>query len=115
MNRKFRLSKSAEFERVRRSGKSYAHPLIVLVVHENECSGVRIGVTAGRSLGGAVRRNRAKRQMRASMHPFLDQIPPGKDLVWIARRPLLGASFQELQQAMLLLMQRAGLVNNHDR
>jgi len=53
--------------------------------------------------------------MRASMHPFLDQIPPGKDLVWIARQPLLGASFQELQQAMLLLMQRAALVTNHDR
>lgn len=114
MNHKFRLRKSAEFERVRRSGKSFAHPLIVLVVLENGLPNVRIGVTAGRSLGGAVQRNRAKRLMRACMAPLLDQIPAGIDLVWIARKPLHEATFLDLQGAMISLLQRAGLLNNHN-
>lgn len=99
---------------MRRLGKSFAHPLIVLVVLENELQNVRIGVAAGRSLGGAVRRNRAKRLMRACIYPYLDQILPGKDLVWIARKPLLEANFQDLQGAMSSLLERAGLLSDHD-
>ena len=46
---------------MRQSGKSFGDPLVVLIVAPNELGSVRIAVVAGRSVGGAVLRNRAKR------------------------------------------------------
>ena len=59
MQRKFRLTRSEDFKRVRRSGKSYAHPLVVLIVQAHDQPRVKVGVAAGRTVGTAVYRNRA--------------------------------------------------------
>ena len=114
MKRRFRLRKTADFERVRRSGKSFAHPLIVLVVRDNEGDGLQIGVVAGRSLGSAVQRNRMKRLMRASIQTQLGCIRPGHDLLLIARRSMLEASFLEIQSAIQKLLGRADLFTTND-
>lgn len=87
----------------------------MLIVHENQLQEVRIGVTASRSLGKAVQRNRAKRLIRAAIQPLMDGIRSGHDLVWIARLPILDTSFHEIQQTMLLLMQRANILNPYER
>lgn len=70
----------------------------------------RVGIAAGRSVGNAVRRNRAKRLLRAAIHPYLHSLAPGRDIVLIARRPLAGASFQQTQAALLTLLRRAQLL-----
>lgn len=45
MQKRFRLSRSEDFKRVRRIGKSYAHPLVVLVAQANETSTqIRVGL-----------------------------------------------------------------------
>lgn len=72
----------------------------------------RIGVSAGRSIGNAVRRNRAKRRLRAALHPYLERLQPGWDLVFLARKPLPEADFGEIQQAIETLLQRAGLIEH---
>ncbi len=114
MRRRFRLRKTADFERVRRSGKSFAHPLIVLIVSENEGELLRIGVTAGRSLGNAVQRNRVKRLMRTSIQAKLSCIIPGHDLLLIARHPMVEASSVEIHSAIQKLLRRANLLNSND-
>ena len=110
MQRKFRLTRSTDFKRVRRTGKSYAHPFVVLVVHASEAPRVRVGVTAGRSVGGAVQRNRAKRLLREAMRPLLPQIIPGWDLILIARPALSASSLQEIRQALISLLRRAQIM-----
>lgn len=114
MKRRFRLRKTADFERVRRSGKSFAHPLIVLVVCENEGDILQIGVTAGRSLGNAVQRNRMKRLMRSAIRTQLGCIRPGHDLLLIARYPMVEASFVEIHSAIKNLLVRADLLTAND-
>jgi len=114
VKRRFRLRKTAEFERVRRSGKSFAHPLIVLVVRENEGDSLQIGITAGRSLGNAVQRNRLKRLMRAAIRTQLGYIRPGHDLLLIARLPMVEASFVEIHSAIQKLLGRADLLTAND-
>jgi len=85
MKRKFRLTRSTDFKRVRRFGKSYAHPLVVLISQPNELNISRFGISAGRSVGNAVHRNRAKRQIRESLRPLLPSIKSGWDVVfWLA-------------------------------
>jgi ribonuclease P protein component len=110
VQRKFRLTRSTDFKRVRRTGKSYAHPFVVLVVQASEAPRVRVGVTAGRSVGGAVQRNRAKRLLREAMRPLLPGLLPGWDLVLIARPALLSSTLQDVQQTLANLLRRAHII-----
>ena len=88
---------------------------MVLIALPNETQVVRIGVTAGRSVGKAVQRNRAKRVLRSVMQPYLHQLRAGWDVVLIARVRLLEASFQQTQAALVNLLGRARLLANHER
>jgi ribonuclease P protein component len=104
VNRKYRLRGSTNFKRVRLQGTAIAHPLFVLIYTPNSTGRVRVGVAAGRSIGNAVQRNRAKRRLRASIQPFLEQIQNGIDLVILARKPLLQASFSQINKAMAKIL-----------
>jgi len=96
--------------RVRRSGKSYAHPLVVLIAYPSPYPSVRIGVAASRAVGNAIRRNRAKRQLRACLNQMLPSMKKGWDLVVLARRPILEASFDDICAAVHNQLVRAGLL-----
>ena len=109
MNRKYRLKSSTEFKRVRRNGKSYAHPLVILVVCPNDLSTIRIGVQAGKSVGNAVRRNRAKRMLRSAIQAYLPALHSGWDVILIARLPLNDANWSEILAVVRELLSRAGL------
>jgi ribonuclease P protein component len=111
VQRKFRLTRSTDFKRVRRTGKSYAHPFVVLVVQASEAPRARVGVTAGRSVGGAVQRNKAKRLLREAMRPLLPQLIPGWDLILIARPALIPSTLQEIRQALTSLLRRARVIS----
>lgn len=110
MQRRFRLRRSQDLDRARRSGRSYAHPLLVLVACRNEQSRARVGVVAGRAVGSAVKRNRAKRLLRAAMRSLVGTLVPGWDVVLIARAPLVESSYVEVQEALAILLRRAELV-----
>lgn len=111
MKRGFRLSRPADFKRVRRLGRSYTHPLIVLVVHTNDLARVRVAVAAGRSVGGAVQRNRAKRVLRAAIQPQLESITPGYDLLLIARAGVRDATSSQANEVLAKLLNRAKLTS----
>jgi len=112
VHRRFRLSRSEDFKRVRRTGKSYAHPLVVLVV---QASGkiaphTRVGVAAGKTTGTAVHRNRAKRLLREAMRPLIPSLASGWDLILIARPALVTATLIDTRSALLNLLQRARIL-----
>ena len=109
MNGKFRLRNSSDFKRVRRLGKSYAHPFVVLIKHPNQENHSRFGVSAGRSIGNAVERNRAKRRLREIIRPRITSIRDGWDIVFLARNAINHASHTELKTALDELIIRAGL------
>jgi ribonuclease P protein component len=107
VNRRFRLKGTSSFQRVRRLGKSYAHPLLVLVALKTGGPDCKIAVAAGRAIGGAVERNRVKRLVRAALQPFLQSLLPGHALIIINRRPMAAATFQETHRALQILLDRA--------
>jgi ribonuclease P protein component len=110
VNRRFRLTRSIDFKRVRRFGKSYAHPLIVLVIMPGTIGDLHIGVSAGRSVGTAVERNRAKRLLREAIRPLMPQIIPGWDIILLSRKAVTKAAFPSVQAAVHSLLQRAHLL-----
>jgi ribonuclease P protein component len=97
---------------VRRSGRSYADPLLVLVILERNRANSRFAVTAGVSIGNAIKRNRAKRLIRAALKDFLFCIKPGFDGLIIARKPLVNSSYGVTRQALQSLLNKAGLINS---
>ena len=96
--------------RVRRSGQSFAHPLLVLVLGDGGKSNSRFAVTAGVSIGNAVQRNRAKRILREKLRPMLPGISVGWDVILLARKPFLKASDNELKNALTSLLSQANLL-----
>jgi len=98
--------------RVRRLGKAYAHPLVMLIASPSEGPHIQAAVITTRSLGGAVERNRAKRRLKAAVQPLLPRLAQGWDILLLARRPVLAASFPEIQAALETLVERAKLVRD---
>jgi len=111
VQKRFRLSRSEDFKRVRRTGKSYAHPLVVLVVQASETNeNLKIGITAGKTTGTAVHRNRAKRLLREAARTLIPSIASGWDLILIARPALVTATLADTRSALLNLLTRARLL-----
>ncbi len=114
MKRRFRLTQSADIKRVRQYGKTFAHPLVVLIILANQVGPTRIAVIAGRSLGKAVKRNRAKRLIRAALLPYLEFLKPGWDILLITRQPFAQTDLSTAQEILGILFKRANLIKNFD-
>jgi ribonuclease P protein component len=111
MYKKHRLRANADFERLRQQGQTVAHPLMVLSYLPNDRAHSRFGFVVGGRIGKAVERNRIKRRLREAVRLRLQkhEIARGWDVVLIARRPIKDASFQQVDEAIGLLLCRAGL------
>src|SRR3954464_474351 len=83
-----RLSRSAEFERVYRQGRSKGNRFLVLYAFPREDpgrEGPRVGLWVGRGVGGAVDRTRVKRALREAFWEEARRLPEGSDYVVVAR------------------------------
>lgn len=112
-----RLRSTTDFERVRRDGRSYAHPLVVLVAARGRAAqpATRVGFTAGRSVGTAVKRNRAKRLLREAYRSLAAEVAPDWDLVLIARAPIVEHKMPEVRAALAQLLRKAHVISNAPR
>jgi ribonuclease P protein component len=87
-----RLSRSAEFERVYRQGRSKANRYLVLYAFPRDeeqpdagTDGPRLGLSVSRRVGGAVDRTKVKRLLREAFWAEAERLPHGSDYVVVAR------------------------------
>lgn len=83
-----RLSRSSEFQRVYRQGRSKANRYLVLYSFARGDAAEdasRFGVSVGRKVGNAVARNRVKRTIREALDQLEPKLTDGLDYVVLAR------------------------------
>jgi len=85
--RRGRLSRSADFDRVFREGRSHAtrHLVLYAFPRTGPDRDPRLGVSVGRKVGGAVERNRVKRVLREAFWAMAPELPAAHDFVLVAR------------------------------
>lgn len=87
-----RLSRSGDFDRAYRDGSSHANRYLVLYAFPRGEEGgeVRLGVSVGKKVGGAVERNKVKRAMREAFWGLAERLPDGYDFVLVGRSDVAG-------------------------
>lgn len=83
-----RISRSAEFERVYRQGRSKANRFLVVYAFPRSADpggGARLGLSVSRRVGGSVDRSRVKRLLREAFRAEESQLAADVDYVLVAR------------------------------
>jgi ribonuclease P protein component len=81
----YTLKTNSDFKRIYNRGKSFISAGVVVYVTRNGTGYNRIGLTVGKKIGNAVKRNRAKRVMREAFIQFESRLKNGYDIVLVAR------------------------------
>ncbi len=96
-----KLNNNADFQRLYRRGAFCSLGSALIYVMPNRLPYNRLGITAGKKIGNAVKRNRAKRIIRAAYSAAELQLPVGIDLVVVARSTLPEQKSGTLTQSLL--------------
>jgi ribonuclease P protein component len=116
--RRGRLSRSGDFDRVYREGRSHANRFLVLYAFprgegEPGDDDTRLGISVSRKVGGAVERNAVKRALREAFWSLDPEVPGRHDFVLVARPDVAGLLEREgtpgVAQALAGLVEEAGL------
>ena len=75
---------------------------------------MRLGVVASRRIGGAVKRNRARRLLRELFRRERKRMRGDFDVVLVARKEILDAEWEELVAELRRLAKAAGLLPTAD-
>jgi ribonuclease P protein component len=113
--RRARLTRSADFDRVYRQGRSFANRHLALYAFPRGGEdGTRLGLSVGRKVGGAVDRNRVKRLLREAFAARRDALGEAHDIVIVARPDVLELAEREglagVGASLDDLLARAGLL-----
>ena len=104
-----KLKENRDFKRIYYRGKAAVCPYFVLYSMKGRVGKIRLGITAGKALGGAVQRNRAKRIITAAFRNVCPNIPLGYDFVVVARVRILKSKSTELAQIMEKQLKAGGI------
>lgn len=111
-----RLRKNKEFRLVYRRGTSLSNKLLVLYVFKNRQNRDeenkpynKVGISVSKKVGNSVVRSRVKRLISESYRLNSGNLKEGHDFIFIARNPIAGKPYKDVENSVKYLLAKAGL------
>jgi len=108
MNNTLKLNK--DFKRLYYRGKCIPCHNVVVYAQKNKLEQTRVGLTCGKSVGGAVLRNRAKRLMREAFRTISPRLNGNYDIVIVARSRITGKKCDEVLRDIKYAFKKMGII-----
>ena len=111
IKRENRLKKNKHFNYIYKHGTSIKIKTIALVYIKLKVKPFKVGFSVSNKIGKSVVRNKVKRRMREAFNQIAGLIDRRFNYIFIAKEGIVDNSFEDIKQTMLLLVKKAGLVN----
>jgi len=109
LTKRERLHRDNDFRKVFKDGERYEGKNLVLYGLK-DVGGGRVGFIAGKRVGGSVVRNKARRWLREIYRRRKSLLIEGTDLIIIAKAGIFQSTFSMVEEEMLQLFNRAGIL-----
>ncbi|HAE44871.1 MAG TPA: ribonuclease P protein component [Lachnospiraceae bacterium] len=101
------IKKNEDFRSCYKTGRSCADKYLVVYNRKNGLSKSRLGISVSKKVGNSVVRHRLTRLIREAARLHEKQFDSGSDIVVVARRSADGASYHEIETALLSLLKKS--------
>ncbi len=116
MNKRQRIKKNREFQKVFKDGKSFANRQFIIYRYKKEGqTEFRLGLSVSKKIGNAVTRNRIKRYIRQTFLELKDEVKTGYDYVIIARKQAATMNFHETKKSLQHVLRIARVLKRRDQ
>ena len=105
MKKTHRILKAQEFQSIINKKKFVTSPSLVVYINERKENISRVGISVGKRVGGAVERNKCKRQLRMMLDEFITYEDPN-DYIILARKDYFKYSYQENKKQLENLLKK---------
>ena len=106
------IKKNGDFQKVYKTGRSYAGKLLVMYVIRTDREETRIGISVSKKVGNSVVRHHVTRLLRESFRLNRDRVKKGLDIVVVARAAAKEAEFKNIEGAYLHLCGLHNILEN---
>jgi len=106
------IKKNSDFQKVYRTGKSYANKLLIMYVLKTERADTRIGISVSKKVGNSVVRHHVTRLVRESFRLNESMVKAGLDIVVVARAAAKEAELKKIESAYLHLCGLHNILEN---
>lgn len=117
MKKAYRVKTEADFQKVFHQGKSMANrQFVVYSLAKEGQSHFRVGISVGKKLGNAVKRNTIKRRIRHCLIEFDQEglLKPDLDFIVIARQPVSAMDYHDIRKSLLHVLKRSHILNKNE-
>lgn len=110
LKKNYRLRKKYQFNYVYKVGKTQRQPDLILFYCPSKNKNIKIGLSVNKKVGGAVTRNRIKRQLRESLLPVLDLLKPNFNIIIFAQPSINGKPFGDIKFQVTTALTKAEIL-----
>ncbi|WP_294148996.1 ribonuclease P protein component [uncultured Clostridium sp.] len=106
------IKKNNDFQKVYRTGRSFANRLLIMYVMKAEREDTRIGISVSKKVGNSVVRHHVTRLVRESYRLNKNKVKTGLDIVVVARAAAKESDFKKIESAYMHLCGLHNILEN---
>ncbi len=116
MRKLYIVKRQQDFDRIIKNGRYRKNNSFVIYHEKNELPYDRFGISVGKKIGNAVKRNAHKRKLRAIIDNYKKLYGNSRDYIIILRGSAKDREYQELNNDFLLVMDNIRKdINNEEK